>query len=68
MSNIGNALVYLGPGDPGAPSQREELIRQRAYFKAMQRQFAPGHELDDWLAAEDEVDAWLRRPRGASGA
>lgn len=26
-----------------------------AYFKAQARGFAPGHELDDWLAAEAEV-------------
>jgi hypothetical protein len=28
------------------------LIAERAYFKAEQRGFAPGHELEDWLAAE----------------
>ncbi|HEY8507133.1 MAG TPA: DUF2934 domain-containing protein [Steroidobacteraceae bacterium] len=27
-----------------------------AYFRAERRGFAPGHELDDWLAAEREID------------
>jgi DUF2934 family protein len=31
------------------------LIAERAYFKAERRGFAPGFELDDWLAAEREV-------------
>lgn len=35
---------------------REERIAISAYWRAAQRQFAPGHELDDWLAAEREVD------------
>lgn len=30
-------------------------IEVAAYYKALARGFAPGHELDDWLAAEKEV-------------
>jgi Protein of unknown function (DUF2934) len=41
------------------PQQRAALICQAAYFRAMHRGFAPGHELADWLAAEAEVDAQL---------
>lgn len=36
---------------------REELIAVAAYFKAAQRGFAPGNEVEDWLAAEREFDA-----------
>jgi len=36
---------------------REAMIRAGAYFRAERRGFAPGAELDDWLAAE--VDAAL---------
>ncbi len=36
---------------------REELIATAAYFRAAQRGFAPGNELEDWLAAEREFDA-----------
>jgi hypothetical protein len=38
---------------------REALISMTAYFRAQQRNFEPGQELDDWLAAEAEVDAQL---------
>ena len=33
------------------------MVAEQAYFKAQCRGFAPGHELDDWLAAEREVTA-----------
>jgi Protein of unknown function (DUF2934) len=41
----------------GSPTWGElhELIAQRAYAKAQQRGFAPGHESDDWFAAEHEL-------------
>jgi hypothetical protein len=35
---------------------RHKKITEAAYFKAQQRGFVPGHELDDWLAAEQKVD------------
>jgi len=41
------------------PSMRHELIAQAAYFRAQQRGFEPGHELEDWQAAEAEVDMVL---------
>ncbi|HMN47104.1 MAG TPA: DUF2934 domain-containing protein [Povalibacter sp.] len=40
---------------------REERIAMNAYWRAASRQFAPGHELDDWLAAEAEVDEKYRK-------
>jgi len=36
---------------------REERIAQRAYWHATQRGFEGGHELEDWLQAEKEIDA-----------
>ncbi len=35
------------------PSQNE-MIAVAAYFRAEQRGFAPGNEMDDWLQAEAE--------------
>lgn len=32
-----------------------QLIAEAAYYRAKQRGFAPGHELDDWVQAESEV-------------
>ena len=37
-------------------------IAERAYFKAERRGFAPGHELEDWLAAEHELGSLTRPP------
>ena len=42
------------PTDPAAAS-RHEAIARAAYFLAEARGFEPGHELDDWLAAEQQV-------------
>lgn len=41
------------------PEQRAALIAEAAYFRAERRGFEPGHETEDWLAAEAEVDAHL---------
>lgn len=39
---------------------RRAMIAEAAYFHAERREFAPGGEVEDWLAAEAEVDALLR--------
>jgi Protein of unknown function (DUF2934) len=31
------------------------LIAEAAYFRSQYRGFIPGHEIEDWLAAEEEV-------------
>lgn len=36
--------------------QREVMIRDAAYYHYAKRGYAPGHELDDWLAAEAEIE------------
>ncbi|MCL6555274.1 MAG: DUF2934 domain-containing protein [Burkholderiales bacterium] len=41
---------------------REAMIREAAYYLAERRGFAPGHELDDWLAAEAAIDRDLPPP------
>jgi hypothetical protein len=49
--------------DPGHDS-REKMIADAANFRAEQRGFQGGDPLNDWLQAEAEVDARLRRPGG----
>lgn len=34
---------------------RREMIATAAYFRAQRRGFEPGHELEDWYAAENEI-------------
>jgi hypothetical protein len=41
---------------PSFSDSREARIAEAAYWRAERRGFAPGHELDDWLQAEKEVD------------
>ncbi len=36
--------------------RRHALIARHAYYLAEQRGFEPGHELDDWLTAETNVE------------
>jgi hypothetical protein len=45
------------------PEKRAALIAEAAYYRAEKRGFAPGHEDEDWLAAENEVDAALMRAK-----
>ena len=42
------------------PEARRALIAETAYLRAERRGFEPGHEAEDWLAAEAEVDALLK--------
>jgi hypothetical protein len=39
---------------------RRAMIAQAAYLRAERREFAPGGQVEDWLAAEAEVDALLK--------
>ena len=45
----GNAAAKL------SPEEVYKLIQESAYFKAKQRGFVPGHEVQDWIEAEAEV-------------
>lgn len=38
-----------------APEEVRKQIEEAAYYRAKQRGFEPGHELEDWVQAESEV-------------
>ena len=42
-----------------SPDARRQMIAEAAYLRAEQRGFSTGDPLDDWLAAEREVDLLL---------
>ncbi|MGO9593890.1 MAG: DUF2934 domain-containing protein [Steroidobacteraceae bacterium] len=44
---------------------RHAMIAQAAYFLSERRSFCAGRELDDWLAAETEVDRILAAKQAA---
>jgi hypothetical protein len=45
----------LGRAIPLTDEQRRELIAVTAYYLAERRNFQPGHEDEDWLAAEVQI-------------
>jgi hypothetical protein len=44
------------------PAERLRMIEMAAFFRAERRGFAPGHEFEDWLAAEAEIAALVPAP------
>jgi len=50
------------PANAATPS-REQLIAEAAYYRAERRNFAGGREMDDWLAAEEEIDSLINPVR-----
>ena len=49
--------------EPAAVKSREASIAELAYFRALNRGFEPGHEVEDWLEAEAEYDKRHRSRR-----
>ena len=39
--------------------ERRLMIAEDAYYRAERRSFAPGHEVEDWLAAEQNIERRL---------
>ena len=56
----GRAAIAGGLGI--SPEERQAMIREAAYERYVQRGYVVGHDLDDWLAAEVELD--LGMPEG----
>ena len=48
-------------GHTAAEADREERIRMRAYELYVARGGEDGHEMEDWLSAEAEIDGWSER-------
>jgi hypothetical protein len=42
--------------DRSKDETRRALVAEAAYFRAERRGFEPGHELEDWLACESELE------------
>jgi hypothetical protein len=58
--------VAEAPPPPAVDSMaRHAMIAEAAYLRAELRGFAPGHETEDWIAAEAEVDALLKDHGGS---
>jgi hypothetical protein len=46
--------------EPLTDEQRREFIAVAAFYLAERRHFEPGHEQDDWLAAETQIGGQAR--------
>jgi hypothetical protein len=49
--------VNESSGQTLSGSDRERQIAEAAYYRAEKRGFEQGLDLDDWLAAEEEISA-----------
>ncbi len=50
-----------------SPEARQRMIREAAYYHYLNRGFEPGHDVEDWFAAEAEIEqAALARQSEAS--
>ena len=54
------------PKTEKSPEELRRLISEAAYYRAKQRGFAPGHELEDWIQAEAEVMGRMNSPGRAA--
>jgi hypothetical protein len=60
VPSVGSASVetdYAAVDTLSAPVDRQLMIEREAYLRAERRGFEPGHELEDWLAAEHSLGA-----------
>ena len=53
----------MSPGKNVLPEERRRQIEQAAYFRAQQRGFSGGDPVEDWLAAEREINRLLPSPQ-----
>ncbi len=59
-SQASGPAVESAPANDGVSNDaqgRHQIIAEAAYRLAEQRQFEPGHELEDWLAAEHALES-----------
>jgi hypothetical protein len=59
--------LRFSPPMIASESERQAIIAAEAYLRAERRNFAAGHEMEDWLAAEAELNARLSHVRKLIG-
>lgn len=65
QASAGDARPWTTPGT--SAEARARMIAEAAYYLSEQRGFAPGHEVEDWLAAEQQIDSRIEGGRGVMG-
>jgi hypothetical protein len=59
--------LRFSPPTVVSESERRKMIQTAAYLRAERRNFEAGHELEDWAAAEEEVNIRLSHARRLTG-
>lgn len=49
------------PGALISPRERYEMIATMAYYRAEQRNFEPGHDVEDWFECERIIDQMMSK-------
>jgi rubrerythrin len=61
-SDSGDTEVQSKPCSAVSAEERHRMIAEAAYFRAERRGFQGGNSVQDWLAAEGEIDKLLEAP------
>ena len=60
--------LRFSPPMVASEGERRAMVQTEAYLRAERRHFEAGHEVEDWLAAEAEVNSRLSQMRKLVGA
>jgi len=63
LKSAAKDMAASNPGQLVSAEERQRMIAEAAYFRAQQRGFSGGDPLDDWLAAERQINQVLPGPR-----
>jgi Protein of unknown function (DUF2934) len=55
-------VAAVAPRPALDPELRARMVETAAYFRAERRGFTPGYEVEDWLAAEAEIESLVGGP------
>ena len=62
VATLPPAASQSSKGPERSDDERRRLISESAYYRAERRGFEPGHEEEDWLEAEKDVDRDTAKP------
>ena len=63
VKSVAKAAASTNPAQSVSGEERERMISEAAYFRALERGFTGGNALDDWLVAEREISRLLPTPQ-----
>jgi hypothetical protein len=60
FAEVHESIHPLDSPTPAGEGWQHSMIAEAAYYRAEKRGFASGMELEDWLAAEKEIESLSR--------